>query len=141
MWLLRNLGHSLLILDGEEHGQIGANHIRNSNPELYKIINEHNYIIQFDRRGSSDYKTYSLPVSQAFIQYVESATGYHDAGKNARTDIVALCSDICGVNLSIGYYNEHNPEEVLVFDDWYHTLELAARILVDKQPKFLLDKV
>lgn len=30
LWMLKDSGHSLLVTDGEEHGQIGANHIRHS---------------------------------------------------------------------------------------------------------------
>lgn len=140
LWLLKDLGHSLLILDGEEHGQVGANYIKETNPELFTLINEHNYIVQFDRRGSSDYKTYSLPVTKEFICYIEENTGYHDAGKNARTDIVALCDKVCGVNLSVGYYDEHTPNESLKFGEWYHTLEIAKNLLVKLQPKFPLSK-
>lgn len=136
LWLLKDSGHSLLIVDGEEHGQLGSNHIKTKYPELFDDLNRHSYMLQLDRRGSGEYKVYNLPVTDEFIRFVEESTGYSDAGKTARTDIVALCRDICGVNLSIGYYNEHTPDEVLVFDEWFKTLELVEKILLPKQKKY-----
>lgn len=138
LWLLRNSGHSLLVLDGEEHGQRGAHAIRESCPALFSEINSHNYIIQLDRRGSSDYKFYYLPVTDEFRDFVRNSTGYSDAGMNSRTDIVVLCDKICGVNLSVGYYNEHKPEEKLVFDEWFNTLKIVEKMIKGPQKRFEL---
>ncbi|HJW87414.1 MAG TPA: hypothetical protein VJ440_12350, partial [Candidatus Brocadiaceae bacterium] len=41
------------------------------------------------------------------------------------TDIVTLCRRITGVNLSIGYRNEHTDDEHLVLQDWQHTLDVC----------------
>lgn len=138
LWLLRNSGHSLLILDGEEHGQIGAHQIEERYPEIFEELNRHAYAIQFDRRNDRDYKVYNLPVSDEFLAHVESSTGYTDAGRNARTDIVVLCRKICGVNLSVGYHDEHTAAEHLVFDEWFHTLELAEAFLAEPQRQYPL---
>ena len=56
LWLLRDTGHSLLILNGEESGQQGANYLKNECPDLFKEINQHHFALQFDRRNASDYK-------------------------------------------------------------------------------------
>ncbi len=138
LWLLKDSGHSLLIADGEEHGQIGSNHIRSAYPDLFDEINDHSYIIQFDRRGSSDYKFYNLPVSDEFRDFIETKTGYSDAGRAARTDIVTLCGKICGVNLSIGYYDEHTAYERLVFSEWLHTLNVVNDFLKKDQKRYPL---
>jgi hypothetical protein len=138
LWLLKDMGHSLLIVDGEEHGQIGSNYIRTTNPDLYEELNNHSYMIQFDRRGCDDYKCYKLPVTEKFKKFIEEVTGYHDAGRTARTDIVALCGKICGVNLSVGYYDEHSPYECLVFDEWFHTLNVVYNFLKEKQEQYPL---
>ena len=140
LWLLKDLGHSLLILDGEEHGQIGANHLKNNYPDIYKEINNHNYMIQFDRRGKIDYKTYNIPVTTEFINFIEKNTKYKDAGKKSRTDIVVLCNEICGVNFSVGYYNEHTSDEILIFKEWFNTLNICYRLLMKEQNKCPLDK-
>ena len=139
LWLLKDMGHSLLVVDGEEHGQIGSNHIKNAYPELFNEINSHSYIMQFDRREDKNYKCYKLHVSQEFIDFVENETGYYNAGFSSYTDIVTLCRDICGVNLSIGYYLEHTPMERIVFDEWFGTLEIAEAILKKEQRKFPLE--
>ena len=139
LWLLQNSGHSLLIVDGEEFGQIGSHHIKDAYPELFDELNGHCYMVQFDRRENRNYKVYNLPVSDEFIDFIEDTTGYYNAGRASRTDIIVLCRDICGVNLSIGYYNEHTGMEKVVFDEWYSTLELAENFLAKKQKRYPLD--
>ncbi len=140
LWLLRNSGHSLLITDGEEAGCIGSKHLRDSYPQLYDELNDHCYMIQFDRREKENYKVYSLPVTEEFISFIESNTSYHDSGKLASTDIVALARDICAVNLCVGYYNEHTSKESIVVDEWLQTLNLAEKILTGEQKKYPLAK-
>ena len=53
LYLLKDSGHSLLITDGEEHGQIGAKYIERAYPEVFDELNRHRYMIQLDRRGAS----------------------------------------------------------------------------------------
>ena len=138
LWLLKDSGHSLLITDGEESGRIGSFHIKEKYPEIFEELNQHSYMIQFDRRNSRDYKCYKIPVSDEFKLFIEEETQFVDAGNTAYTDIVTLCNKICGVNLSVGYYNEHSSSEALVFDEWYHTLEAANNMLNKEQKRFLL---
>ncbi len=140
LWLLRNSGHSLLITDGEEIGCVGSRHLKDKYPELYDELNNHCYMIQFDRRECENYKVYSLPVTTEFISFIENSTGYCDAGKLASTDIVVLARNICAVNLSVGYYKEHTEFESIVVDEWLKTLNLAKKILSVKQKKYPLDK-
>lgn len=138
LYLLRNSGHSILILDGEEHGQIGAHYLKESHPDIFDEINEHQYIIQFDRRNAKEYKCYNIPVTQEFRDFIEKEMIYKDAGVKARTDIVVLCEKICGVNLSIGYYNEHKPEEKLCYAEWLHTYEILDNLLGKEQRRYIL---
>ena len=139
LWLLRNSGHSLLITDGEEHGQIGAHYLMDAYPDIAAELNDHRYMIQLDRCGSADYKTYRLPVTDDFRRYIEVNTPFADAGRKSRTDIVALCSRICGVNFSIGYYDEHTARERLSVSEWLNTLRIVSRLLEKEQPQFLLE--
>ncbi|MEI6614195.1 MAG: hypothetical protein WCL37_04800, partial [Chrysiogenales bacterium] len=61
VWLLRDLGHSLLIVDGEERGRQGSNWLMEANPDIRnEINNEHNFVIEFDRRNGRDYKCYNV---------------------------------------------------------------------------------
>lgn len=139
LYLLLNSGHSVLILDGEEHGQIGAHYLKESHPDIFKELNEHKYIIQLDRRNANEYKCYNIPVSVEFRKFIEEEFSYKDAGVKARTDIVVLCDKICGVNLSVGYYCEHTPQEKLCYEEWRHTYEVLAAMLEKKQSRYLLD--
>ena len=140
LWLLRESGHSLLVTNDEEIGSLGAQDIRDVHTDLFRELNGHQYMIEFDRRHAEEYKTYNIPVSKNFTDFIESSTGYHDAGKDSSTDIVHLCGEICGVNLSVGYYREHEPEEYLVFAEWMNTLETARRMLEGEQERFPLLK-
>ena len=140
LWLLKDSGHSLLVVDGEEFGQIGSHHIKDRYPHIFDELNAHSYMIQFDRREHMNYKVYTLPVTQEFLLFVAGNTGYYNSGVFSRTDIVVLCRDICGVNLSIGYYNEHSPDESLVFDEWFTTLTVAEKLLAPEQKRFPLKR-
>ena len=138
LWLLRNSGHSLIITNGEEAGSIGSRDIRDFHKKIFDELNDHNYIIEFDRRDKSDYKVYDIPVTDEFKNFIEINTGYKEPEKFSSTDITVLCDKICGVNLSIGYYYEHTELEHLKFHEWQDTLNLARKMLEPEQRKYLL---
>ena len=138
LWLLRNSGHSLLVLDGEEYGEIGANHLAEAYPAIMDELNNHGYIIQPDRRNATEYKTYHLPITEEFRKFIEDSTGYTDAGKASRTDIVVLCERICGVNLSVGYHDEHREYETLVFSEWFNTFRTIKEMIGPEQKRYPL---
>ena len=137
LWLLRNSGHSLLITNEEEVGNNGALAIRTYHKELFAELNNHQYMIEFDRCNSCNYKVYDIPVTEEFKRFIELNTGYKEADKYSSTDITILCNQICGVNLSIGYYYEHTKFEYLDFREWEHTLNVASRMLQPVQEKYL----
>lgn len=131
LWLLRNTGHGLLVTDGEEHGGIGSVFLHDAFPELYDELNRrYNFMIQIDRRGGSDFKCYTVGTAE-FRDYVEEKTGFTEPDLRSFTDIVALCRDICGVNLSCGYHREHTGMEHLVKPEWCHTLALLRSWLAE----------
>ena len=140
LWLLRDTGHSLLIVDGEEVGQIGSKHIRDNYPEIFDELNRHSYMIQLDRRDHMNYKVYDLPVPKDFTDFIEKSTTYKCGDRLKSTDIVVLCRDVSGANLSIGYYGEHTPNERLVFEEWLHTLTVVEELLRPEQKRFPLNK-
>ena len=89
-------------------------------------------MLQLDCRGASDYKTYGIPVTADFLSFMEEReTGYVRTEGTGKTDIGTLCRDVCGVNLGVGYYNEHHPEETLVVAVWERTLNIV-RTMLDK---------
>ena len=138
LWQLRESGHSLLITNDEEIGCVGSLTLREKNPALFAELNTHSYMLQFDRRNATDYKVYDIPVTEEFHEFIRLGTGYTEAGRNSSTDIRHLCRDICGANLSVGYYGEHMGNEHLVFDEWQHTLDTARKLLAPAQKKYPL---
>lgn len=134
--LLKGSGHSLLLLDGEEHGQKGAVHLRKNHKKLFEELNGHAYAIQLDRRNGTDFKCYNIPVSKEFKSFIQEETGYKNDEDGSCTDIVKLCVSICGVNLSVGYYNEHHADEELVYEEWLNTLNVMRRLLEKPQRRF-----
>lgn len=143
LWLLKDLGHSLLITDGEELGGKGSNWLMNApeNQDIAEEINaQHQFMIQLDRRHGSDFKCYSVGTDE-FREYIKRVTGYCEPDRFSYTDIVTLCRDITGVNLSVGYRNEHSHHECLYIEEWPNTLDLCRRWLRKQElPQFRLSK-
>lgn len=134
IWLLKDLGHSILITDGEEIGRRGSTFLMNNFPDIAAAIqNDHQFIIQFDRRNGTEFKCYRVG-SPKFRKYIATETGYTEPDRNSFTDIVTLCTEITGVNLSIGYRNEHTSSECLHLREWQTTLDLCRRWLAKEPP-------
>ncbi|MBD2121123.1 hypothetical protein [Trichocoleus sp. FACHB-262] len=143
LWLLKDLGHSLLITDGEEAGGLGSSWLMSDpkNSDIADEINtQHQFMIQLDRRHGSDFKCYSVGTDE-FRNYVQRTTGYTEPDRFAYTDIVTLCREITGVNLSVGYRNEHSHKENLFVDEWLNTLNICRKWLSGEDlPRILLGK-
>jgi hypothetical protein len=140
IWLLKDLGHSILITDGEEQGRLGSTFLIEEYPDLAdKIQSDHQFVIQFDRRNATEFKCYDVG-SSAFRNYIASETGYSEPDRRSWTDIVTLCTQITGVNLSIGYRNEHTSSECLHLSEWQSTLGLCRSWLAqDYFPRFTIE--
>lgn len=137
LWQLRQLGHSLLIIDGEEQSCIGSKWLKAEFPHIAKELNQHQFMLQFDRCNGNDFKCYEVG-NDAFRKYIQKQTNYSEPDRFAYTDICILCEKICGANLSIGYYLEHTRNEYLVLDEWLQTLLLMQQMLSAKLPRFEL---
>lgn len=136
-WLLKDSGNSVLITDEEEVGGLTARAIMTS-PELRDIINSHNFMLQFDMNGSKWFKCYGAG-SEEFKQMMEEKTGYDMRPNFSYTDISFLGKTICGANISIGYYNEHTPDECLNKQDWLEAYKTIERVVNGKHKKYLVE--
>jgi len=140
LWCLRDLGHSLLVTSGEENGQQASRAIMED--EAHRDIAEeiqqtHQFAVEFDRRHARDFKCYDVGTDE-FRAYCAQMTGYTEPDREPVTDICVLCRDICGVNLSVGFYGEHTPDETLNVAEWQGTLLMARTWLADEQlPRFV----
>ncbi len=122
LYLLRNLGHSLLLTNCEECGCLGSMALMSDNDNA-EMINDHNFAVQFDRAGRNDLVFYDVG-SDEFVEYCEKETGFKFA-EGTYTDIRVLCEKMCGVNISVGYKNEHTCNEVLNTRWWERTARTA----------------
>jgi hypothetical protein len=88
------------------------------------------YVIELDRRGSNDCVFYDCE-NPKFTEYVESFGFEYNFG--TYTDICEFCPNwkIAGVNLSIGYRDEHSVSEVLFVGRMYSTIEKVKKMLAD----------
>lgn len=108
----------------EEIGGVGAT-------ELAKLdcpFKDLRYIIELDRRGSNDCVFYDCE-NPKFIDYVEGFGFEYNFG--SYTDICEFCPTwkIAGVNLSIGYRDEHSVSEVLFVGQMLSTIEKVKKML------------
>lgn len=138
LWELRELGHSLLITSGEEQGCIATKRIMRSEYWDKELNDTHSFAMQFDRRGKNDIVFYENGTKR-FEKYIREATGFKTQ-RGSFTDIRHICLRFCGVNMSVGYYNEHTSEEKLCVDQWYNSLQIAKTLLSGKLQRYDLDK-
>ena len=139
IWLLRDLGHGILITDGEEQGSLSVKEMAETNPELLEELNSrYQFMVQIDRCNGTQFKCYYVG-SDEFRSYVAKMTGLYEPDQDRSTDICHLAQDICGVNLSCGYQNEHTLNEYIRKDHWLHDLEVTEKWLSRPDlPRFTL---
>lgn len=96
------------------------------------------YVIQLDRRGTVDCVFYDCD-NPEFVKYVEGFGFIETFG--SFTDISDLCPawKVAGVNLSVGYRDEHSTSEVLFASPLFSTIEKVKKMLsvpVEDIPSF-----
>ena len=116
----------IIFTTDEEIGGTGA-------AELAKLdcpFKELKYIIELDRRGSNDCVFYDCD-NVKFVEYVEQFGFEWNYG--SYSDICELCPQwkVAGVNLSIGYRDEHSVSEVLFVGQMLSTIEKVKKMLLD----------
>ena len=127
---------SILFTTGEERGCIGAIKLVNNYPEcpVYGL----KCLIQLDRRNNGESVYYSCKNTD-FEGWINSYGFYTNLG--TFTDISVLCPawGIAGVNLSVGYYNEHTTQEYLKYNELEETINKVTEMLqgISKQDKFI----
>jgi hypothetical protein len=118
--------HIILSTD-EERGCLGAKILA----QLPCPFEDCRYIVQLDRRGTKDCVFYDLDTVQCkeFVDYIEGF-GFEEA-YGTFTDITEYCPEwgIAGVNLSIGYFNEHTRHETLYVDPMIATITKVKAML------------
>ena len=124
--------HVIFTMD-EEIGGLGASALA----DTYKFhpFNDLKYIIQLDRRNTNDCVFYDCD-NEEFIDYVEKF-GFSEA-YGSFSDISELCPSwmVAGVNLSIGYDNEHTISEYLNVTALFATIKKVKNMLSETEIPF-----
>ncbi len=135
-WLLRDSGHSLLVLDGEEKGHWAAKYIVREHKALLKELNHHAYMLALDFPGSDRCHYHAIPNRKRFCKYVEERFEVKPVTRYFGADVSFLSRSACGVNLSVGYYKVHSAQEYLKLSEWYCVYEKLYHALSAVQPQF-----
>lgn len=116
---------TVILVTNEEKGCLGAIKLVADFPTPPTDLK---YLIELDRRGKNDCVFYQCE-NPDFFKFVESFGFITKQG--SFSDISALCPvwDIAGVNLSVGYYNEHTEAEFLCIDQLSDTITKTASML------------
>lgn len=140
LWALRNSGHSLLILDGEEHGKIGARYLRKSNRKLFREINRHRMILELDTRGTNLCLLTQVDYTNKFANYAMNELKVKHDNFKGGSDLQILCHKVCGINIGVGYYKQHSYAEYLKLEDWENSLSCVSEFLKKSHPYFPISK-
>ncbi len=123
---------SVIFTTDEEKGGIGAATLAETECPIPNL----KYMIQLDRRGTNDCVFYDC-YNPEFTAYIESFGFLERYG--SFSDISFLCPEwsICGVNLSVGYEDEHSIAETLQISALFDTIKKVKTMLtVEKIPTF-----
>lgn len=118
---------SIILTTDEERGGLGAQALSKKKCP----INSLRYMIQLDRKGSNDCVFYECSNGQ-FIKYVEGFGFAEAAGSFSDISFLMPAWKICGVNLSIGYRDEHTIAETLNVHWMFQTIEKVKKMLSEE---------
>lgn len=151
LWLLRDLGHHILICDYEESTHhdafgncTGSKYLMKEHRDIAQIVNLSSFVFEFDRRlaygvRKEHYTSYDLPVSKKFRDFIESNTGFVDDDKSGYTDIMELCRNVCGANICVGYAKAHSANEIISISAFQNTYESMQKLLSQELRRFPLE--
>jgi DNA-directed RNA polymerase subunit RPC12/RpoP len=123
---------SVILTTDEETGAVGAKALA----AMSCPIPDLKYLIQLDRRGTNDCVFYNCG-NEEFIDYVETFGFVERIGSFSDISVLMPAWKVCGVNLSIGYEDEHSVSEVLFVKPMLDTIKKVKVMLqVDIIPDF-----
>ncbi len=125
--LKAGLKPTIILTTDEEKGALGAYKLIKHFP---KAPSELKYIIQLDRRGSNDCVFYDC-ANAKFEEYVETFGFITNFGTFTDISIICPAWGMAGVNLSIGYYDEHSYCERLYVNQMFATIRKVMNMVKD----------
>ncbi|MCF0124211.1 MAG: hypothetical protein HUJ68_00340 [Clostridia bacterium] len=125
--LYKGLRPTVIFTTEEETGGRGAEALTKqipTNPNNLK------FLIELDRRGEDDMVFYDYGCcSESFSKFIKEFGFKNNYGSFSDIAIIAPEWNICSVNLSIGYLNEHSTGELLNTSWLYQTIDRVSNIL------------
>lgn len=118
---------TIIFTTDEECGCIGATELTIDFP---KAPYDLKYIIQLDRRGQNDCVFYD-DTNEKFEKYVETFGFESNFGTLSDISIICPTWEVSGVNLSVGYEDEHQEIETLHIQYMYLTFHKVLMMLND----------
>ncbi|RLG11479.1 hypothetical protein DRN73_05275 [Candidatus Pacearchaeota archaeon] len=138
MLKLSEKGRISILFNGEETGAWGVrkfcekfNYIQEKIPELRNI----SFFIEFDRKGRGQFICYNHDNKDLKNLFIENGF-IEEEGIFSDISVIEENLNYCGINLSIGYYNNHTEYELLKFEDWLYTYEKVQPIISKFYDKF-----
>ena len=127
--LKRGYRPTVIFTTEEERGALGASALTadiNIPPVDIK------YVIELDRQGAIDCVFYDC-ANERFEEYVQSF-GFRTAlGTFSDISIICPAWEVAGVNLSVGYKNEHSVSETLNISILFNTIDKVEKMLLDAE--------
>ena len=120
---------SVIFTTDEEIGGLGAEKLIKDYPNPTSKLK---YVIELDRQGHNDCVFYNCD-NIDFTNYVESFGFKENFGSFSDISVICPKWEIAGVNLSIGYYDEHSIAETLHINDFFLTLNKVCKMLKDSK--------
>ncbi len=147
LWLLANSGHNILLTDGEEASErgmaIGAQFLIKEHPEIYKEINDSNFLLEFDTDRGNIFDFSAADGTKEFKKFIAKNTGLSFESPSYPTDITFLSNarvggKVCCVSVSTGVYEMHSPKERVNTKEWQDILNMSRTFVQKEMPRFEL---
>jgi len=122
---------NLLFLDEEESGCNGA---RDATMEGKDVLKNSLFFVEFDRRGVLECIFYE-DEPQPFRDYVASFGLIKETGTMSDVGTLSRVLEICGVNLSVGYVDEHKQTERLYMKAFRSSVEVGRNLIAHGMKK------
>ena len=122
--LQSGLRPSVILTTDEEVGAHGASALAKLDCPIPNL----KYMIQLDRRGANDCVFYDC-YNPDFIDYVEEFGFVEHWGTFSDISVLMPAWKVCGVNLSVGYEDEHSVSEVLHIKHLFDTIAKVRKML------------
>lgn len=123
---------SVLFTTDEEIGCIGSQQLVQDFPKC--PFNNITSIVQLDRQGYAEAVFYNCN-NKIFEDWICTFGFKKEKGTFSDISVLCPCWGIAGVNLSVGYYNEHSQTEYLKWEQLEYTIE-KVKLMIPRSANF-----